>query len=114
MEFHLLDRLIPTGGQLMAHDALVRKGKWLVPYVSLLDNWQSRLYPDSSEVGLFYAKKIALAPSPASLRAARAKLFRMRCSPMEIAAGIVPSPICGLILKRLPSRIIKQLFHGFR
>jgi len=24
----------------MAHDAKMRKGKWLVPYLSLLDNWQ--------------------------------------------------------------------------
>lgn len=114
MEFHLLDKLIPIGGQLMAHDALVRKGKWLVPYVSLLDNWETRLYPDSSEVGLFHARKIALRPSQASQRAARAKLLRMRCSPLEIGAAIVPSPVCRLILKLLPSSVIKQLFRGFR
>ncbi|HWV98680.1 MAG TPA: class I SAM-dependent methyltransferase [Candidatus Acidoferrum sp.] len=113
-EFHLLDRLIPAGGQLMAHDAIVRKGKWLVPYVSLLDNWESHLHSDSSEVGLFHAKKTAGAPSSASLRAARAKLFRMQCSPMEIAAGIMPSPVCGFILNLLPTRFVKFLYHGFK
>jgi predicted O-methyltransferase YrrM len=39
-EFQLLDPRIPVGGQLMAHDAKMRKGKWLVPYLSRLDNWQ--------------------------------------------------------------------------
>ncbi len=38
-EFDLLNPLIPVGGQLMSHDAKVRKGRWLVPYVSRLDNW---------------------------------------------------------------------------
>src|SRR6266496_3759711 len=50
-EFHLLAPHIPVGGQLMAHDAFYRKGKWLVPYVSRLDNWQVRLL-DGSGVGL--------------------------------------------------------------
>ena len=60
---------IPVGGQLMSHDAKVRKGRWLVPYISRLDNWESQLH-DVSEYGLFYAKKIAAQPSSASLRAA--------------------------------------------
>ena len=35
-EFHLLDPFIPVGGQLMAHDAKLRKAKWLVPYIMKL------------------------------------------------------------------------------
>src|SRR5690242_11170261 len=82
-EFRFLDPLIPVGGQLMAHDAKFRKGRWLVPYLSRLDNWESRLH-DVSEEGLFYAKKLAEEPSPASLRAAKTNLFRMECNPIEI------------------------------
>ena len=113
-EFNLLDPFIPVGGQLMAHDAMMRKGKWLVPYVSRLDNWESHLHPDSSEVGLFHAKKIAAAPSRSSLKTARSKLFRMRCSPIEIASATLPSPVCGFIQKLLPSRLVKRLYGGFK
>lgn len=113
-EFRLLDPLIPVGGQLMAHDATVRKGKWLVPYISQLDNWESHLYPDSSEVGIFYAKKVAPQPSCASLKAAKARLLRSRCSPMELASAVLPGPVCGFVLKLLPGRLVKRLYHGFK
>jgi hypothetical protein len=113
-EFDLLDPFIPVGGQFMAHDAMMRKGKWLVPYVSRLDNWESCLHPDSSEVGLFYGRKIASTPSRSSLKAARSKIFQMRCSPVEIASAALPSPVCGFILKLLPTRLVKRLYAGFR
>ena len=113
-EFSLLEPLIPVGGQLMAHDATVRKGKWLVPYVSLLDNWESHLYPDSSEVGIFHAKKVAAHPSPASRKAANARLRRSRCSPMEMASAVLPGPVCGLVLRILPSGIVRRLYRGFK
>ena len=114
MEFKLLDPHIPVGGQIMAHDAIVRKGKWLVPYVSLLDNWESRLYPDSSEVGLFHARKIGFQPSPGSSKKARAKLFRMRCSPAEIASAVLPSSLCGFVINHLPAGLVKKLYRGAR
>jgi predicted O-methyltransferase YrrM len=43
-EFKLLDPLMPVGGQLMFHDAKMRKGLWLVPFVSRLDNWESKIH----------------------------------------------------------------------
>ena len=114
MEFQLLDPHIPVGGQVMAHDAMVRKGKWLVPYVSFLDNWESRLYPDSSEVGLFHARKVGIHPSPESSKKARAKLFRMRCSPAEIASAVLPSSVCGFVINHLPTGLVKKLYRGTR
>ena len=51
-EFRLLDKLIPVGGQLLSHDARMRKGKFLVPYLRLLDNWETQLH-DVSDMGLF-------------------------------------------------------------
>ena len=63
-EFQLIDPRIPVGGTLMAHDAKLRKGKWLVPYVSTLDNWECKLH-DISDEGLFVAKR----KLPASLTA---------------------------------------------
>jgi predicted O-methyltransferase YrrM len=110
-EFELLDPLIPVGGQLMSHDAKFRKGRWLVPFISRLDNWDSRLH-DISEPGLFHAKKIAAHPSPQSLRTARRHLLRQACHPAEIAATCLPSSVCGFILRLLPHRLSKRLSDG--
>jgi hypothetical protein len=110
-EFRLLDPLIPVGGQLMSHDAKARKGRWLVPFISRLDNWESRLH-DVSYEGLFYAKKIAEKPSAANLRAAKMNLVRMECNPIEIAATLLPSGICGFCLKLLPKGYSRWLSDG--
>ena len=71
-EFRLLDPVIPVGGQIMAHDAKLRKGKWFVPYFSLLDHWKTTLH-DSSEVGLLSAVKVAAKPSSESKNKAEAR-----------------------------------------
>ncbi len=110
-EFRLLDPYIPVGGQLMAHDAKLRKGKWLVPYLSLLDNWQVTIH-DTGPEGLLHARKIAARPSPASRRAAQRRLLLLRCDPIEIAAAILPSRVCGFVLKLLPRRLARGLSDG--
>jgi hypothetical protein len=110
-EFRLLDPLIPVGGQLMSHDAKARKGRWLVPFISRLDNWESRLH-DVSYEGLFYARKIAARPSPQKLRAAKAHLLRQECNPVEIAATLLPSRVCALFLKLLPKGYSRWLSDG--
>jgi hypothetical protein len=110
-EFELLDPLMPVGSQLMSHDAKMRKGRWLVPFIARLDNWESQLH-DVSENGLFYAKKIAAQPSPASLRAAKRNLFRQTCQPMEIAASYLPSAVCKFALGLLPKKFSRRLSDG--
>lgn len=110
-EFQLLDKYIPIGGQLMSHDAKMRKGKWLVPYLSLLDNWQVR-FCDGSEVGLMWARKIAPQPSRHSQRVARMHLLRLRCNPIEIAASILPSKVCRFALQLLPRKLSRRLSDG--
>jgi hypothetical protein len=110
-EFELLDPLIPVGGQLMSHDAKMRKGRWLVPFISRLDNWESQLY-DVSENGLFHARKIADKPSPQSLRAAKRNLFRQACHPVEIAASYLPSSVCAFALRLLPEKFSRHLSDG--
>ena len=110
MEFKLLDPRIPVGGILMAHDAKMRKGKWLVPYVSRLDNWESKVH--ESEVGLFYARKTALQPSASSLRSARMALLGRRLSLVEIASAVLPSSICGFVLRLLPASMSRRLSEG--
>ena len=110
-EFELLDPLMPVGGQLMSHDAKLRKGRWLVPFISRLDNWESKLH-DISEPGLFYAKKIALRPSPQSLRAAKQHRFRQACQPAEIAASCLPSSVCSFALRLLPKKFSRHLSDG--
>jgi predicted O-methyltransferase YrrM len=110
-EFHLSDPRIPTGGQLLAHDAKLRKGKWLGPYLRRLDNWQVQLH-DVSEHGLLHARKVAPQPSSGSQKAARACLLKMRCNPVEIAAAVLPSRVCGFALGLLPRRIARRLSDG--
>jgi predicted O-methyltransferase YrrM len=110
-EFELLDPMIPVGGQLMSHDANMRKGRWLVPYISQLDNWKSTLH-QISEPGLFYAKKIAARPSAGSLRAAKQHLFKQMCHPPEIAASFLPAAVCRLALRMLPRKFSRDLAEG--
>jgi predicted O-methyltransferase YrrM len=110
-EFQLLDPHIPVGGQLLAHDAKLRKGKWLVPYISRLDNWKTELHDVSTE-GLMGAKKIAPHPTRESLRQAQLALLRLRCNPVEVAAAILPSSLCSLILKLLPRGFGRRLSDG--
>lgn len=110
-EFRLLAPRLKTGGILMAHDARMRKGKWLAPYVSLLDNWETGIF-DLSFAGLFRARKIKAEPSPASLEAAERKLRMMRLEPKELAARFLPSWFCGLVLRALPRNLMRRLTLG--
>ena len=110
-EFLLLDPYVPVGGTVMAHDAKLRKGKWLVPYISCLDNWETLLHDVSTE-GLFYARKIKDKPSLGALRKARFRLIRMRLAPSELAAALLPPKLCGWILRILPSRFSLALAEG--
>ncbi len=112
-EFKLLDPHIPPGGQLLAHDARVRQGKWFVPYLASLDNWESQVY-DLSEVGLVWAKKIGAQPSPDSRRRARACLWKVRMEPAEVAAACLPRQVNALVLRLLPERVSRSLFSGRR
>ncbi len=50
-EFQMLADAVPIGGVLFSHDAKLRKGKWLVPYLGELDNWDCVLH-DVSEEGI--------------------------------------------------------------
>jgi len=108
MELRFLDKYIPVGGQLLGHDAKKRKGKYLVPYMRLLDNWETELR-DSSEYGMFYARKLREQPSEASRKAAADKLRQLRWEPKEIAASILPSWLCLVILKTMPKRLASHL-----
>lgn len=110
-EFQLLEPHIPVGGQLLSHDAKLRKGRWLVPYVSALDNWSSQLHDVSAE-GLFQARKTAPAPSTASRRAAGRLLRRMRCEPVELIGRLLPARVCALILNSLPKGLKMRVSQG--
>lgn len=110
-EFELLDPLIPVGGQLMAHDAKFRKGKWLVPYLSRLDHWQVTLH-DVSDEGLLHARKIADRPSTRSWGSARRLLLKLRLHPIEVAAVVVPSKLRGAVLGCLPKAFARRIADG--
>ncbi len=112
-EFKLLDAHIPVGGQLLSHDAKLRKGRWLVPYVSALDHWSSQMH-DVSEEGLFQAHKVSERASPKSRRNAEAILRRMRLNPLEVAGAILPHRANEFVLRFLPSHLIKRITQGRR
>jgi predicted O-methyltransferase YrrM len=110
-EFRLIEGRVPVGGVIMAHDAKLRKAKWLAPYLNRLDNWRTQIH-DVSLHGLLHAVKIASHPSPDSLKAAQRRLFKARMQPLELAAAIVPSPICGLVCRLLPPKVFLRLDAG--
>ena len=110
-EFWLCDAHMPVGARLLSHDAKLRKGKWLVPYVSLLDNWKCEFH-DISHEGLFTAVKIAANPSPASLRQAKSRLRRMRLEPAELAGRVAGPAIRKLATRILPRKLIRKLAEG--
>jgi predicted O-methyltransferase YrrM len=110
-EFELLKNAIPVGGYLFSHDANLRKGRWLVPYISELDNWRVTIH-QASEEGLLEAEKISETPSAASLQRARSMLRRRMLSPVEIATLLFPSSFKGFLLKLLPFKIRRRIGEG--
>jgi predicted O-methyltransferase YrrM len=110
-EFKLLADRVRVGGRVLAHDAKLRKGKWLRPYLSILDNWQVTLH-DVSEEGLLSAVKLRNEPSPKSQSAAETKLLSLRLRPLEFVGAILPTPICALLLKLMPTRLARRLSQG--
>lgn len=110
-EFELLKDAIPIGGFLFSHDANLRKGHWLVPYLSELDNWRVTIHQDSEE-GLLEAKKLAEAPSPASLQRAQGVLRKKMLSPIEMTTQLFPSRFKGLVLQLLPLKIRRRIGEG--
>jgi predicted O-methyltransferase YrrM len=110
-EFELLKDAIPVGGYLFSHDANLRKGHWLVPYVFELDNWRVTIH-QASEEGLLEAEKIETTPSPSSLRRARKVLRGRMLSPVELATLLFPSSFKGFVLRLLPLKIRRRIGEG--
>ena len=110
-EFELLKDAIPVGGFLFSHDANLRKGHWLVPYLSELDNWRVTIH-QASEEGMLEAEKIGVSPSPTSLRRARKLLRGRMLSPVELATLLFPSSFKGFVLKLLPLKIRRRIGEG--
>lgn len=110
-EFQLIDPYMPVGAHVLAHDAKLRKGRFLVPYLSAFDNWESQLH-DISEEGLFEARKLAAAPSPTSRAAAEAILRKLQRAPAELAARYLPHWARAGVLRCLPARWARKLSDG--
>lgn len=112
-EFQLLDTRIPVGGRLLAHDAKLRKGKWLVPYLSTLDHWVCSLH-DVSEEGLFDARKTREHPSAESRAKAEKILRRLRLNVFELAGAFLPSHVNAFLLRLLPQSLVRLIGQGRR
>lgn len=110
-EFQLLRDHIPVGNVLMSHDALLRKGKWLIPYLRAHDNWQCKLHEVSDE-GLFEAVKIAPHPSDESMKNAEKVLRSLRRQPVELVGRLLPSRVIDILLRMLPRRVVVAITQG--
>ncbi len=112
-EFQLVRDRIPVGGVLLSHDAKLRKGKWLVPYLMAHDNWECKLH-DVSDEGLFEARKLADEPSSASHSKAASVLRSLRMQPKEFVGRHLPTPIINFILKLLPRKLVISITQDRR
>lgn len=110
-EFQALANRIRVGGTLFAHDTKLRKGKWLLPYLKRLDNWNVCLL-DISEEGMLAATKLRDQPSSGSRLFATIKLFTLRLEPVELIGAVLPKSICALFLRLLPERMRLRLSQG--
>ena len=110
-EFQLIRNCILVGGVLLSHDAKLRKGKWLVPYLRAHDNWDCKLH-DVSVEGLFEARKLADQPSASSKTKAASVLRSLRMEPKELLGRHLPSSFIDLILKFLPRKLVLSITQG--
>jgi predicted O-methyltransferase YrrM len=110
-EFQLLDGYFPIGGRLLAHDAKLRKGKWLVPYLKALDHWQSTVH-DISEEGLLEASKISIEPTEASATRAQKILQELRRGLVERLGAFLPASVNSMIFRLLPAPLVRKLTQG--
>ncbi len=110
-EFHLLDPRMPVGSILMAHDAFLRKGKWLRRVLPLLDHFQTRFLPLSAE-GLLVAKKCASHPSLKSRIKSGMVLFLCHLSLLEMAARWIPPRLRSMVFSLLPRKMGSWLGDG--
>ncbi len=103
-EFQLLRDAIPVGSVILSHDAKLRKGKWLIPYLKAHDNWDCTLHDVSAE-GLFEARKTAEQPTPASEAAAAVTLRKLRMQPKELLGRVLPRWVVHTILNLMPEQL---------
>jgi hypothetical protein len=111
VEFQLLDPYFPVGAQLYSHDAKLRKGRWFVPYLSRLDNWEVRVHDVSAE-GMLAARKIGDQPSADSLRAAKKHLCGLQMAFTELAARYTPHFMKIMLLSVMPRQFARRLTDG--
>lgn len=110
-EFYLLDSRMPEGSILMAHDAHLRKGKWLRRFLPLLSHYRTEVLPISHE-GLLVARKHALQPTIGSTILARIMIVLCQLSPLEVAARWAPSHFRTWLFGLLPKRWCAVLADG--
>jgi predicted O-methyltransferase YrrM len=110
-EFELIKNSIPVGGHLFSHDANLRKGRWLVPYLLEFDNWRTTVHQVSEE-GLLEAVKLDESPSAQSSARATQCLQRCMRSPVEVATRFFPSHLKGAVLSLMPYKLRRRLGEG--
>lgn len=111
-EFDFLDRLIPIGGYILAHDVKARKGKYLKNYLRNLSNWEIEIL--DTETGLLVSKKLSMSPKIINQLKANLFLIFQRANPMELAAQIFTTNLKTQLLKILPLSLRYRITNGRR
>lgn len=110
-EFQALRDSMPVGSVLLSHDAKLRKGKWLIPYLKAHDNWECKLH-DVSDEGMFEAIKTAPCPTGESEKRAAKLLQSLRMQPTELLGRILPAPFISLLLRMIPRKLVLKISQG--
>lgn len=110
-EFRLLDPYMPVGSVLMAHDAFLRKGKWLRRIFRVMDHYQTTLLPTSTE-GLLLAKKTRMSPSSLANFKALIILFISSVAPLELAARFTPPRFRSVLFRFFPPKLAAWIADG--
>lgn len=110
-EFHFLDPCMPVGSILMAHDALLRKGKWLRRILPALNHYQTAILHTSTE-GLLVAKKTRMRPSALARVKASLILFFCSLAPLELAARFTPPGLRSALFRFLPRKLAAWIADG--
>lgn len=110
-EFRLLDPYMPVGSVLIAHDALLRKGKWLRRILPAMDHYQTTISPTSIE-GLLVAKKSRVSPSSLARIKAKLILFISSLAPLELAARFSPPGLRSALFRFIPQKLTAWIADG--
>jgi len=110
-EFLLLAPYLRVGGSILSHDANFRKGKWFVPFIKALDNYEVIVHQVSEE-GMLSAVKLSHEPTASSRARAEKILQKCRMEPVEMFGHLAPRWMLQVAAKFFPRSLVRRFGQG--